>query len=293
MIESFTNILPPFLLILIGYIFGRIFPFDIKIVSKISLWLLATTVAFTFINDYPPSLINLKDYGIGVLLVFLISFLFSRFSKTNRDVILTSGTYVNSGYLGYPILFSLWGEKAMSYGVIYAALNTIVASIFLPIFIGEKVNVKNVLKLPYIYTILAAYILGINGISYKMLPKPLFETVLMIKNSAIPFLLLFVGLSLSRIKFEKSSLKDALYSTVLRLVIVPVFSLVFIFIYNMDSELSKVFVLESSMPTAVNSVLLIDALNGNTSLISFTVFTTTLLSVITIPIWAFLLENIF
>jgi len=181
----------------------------------------------------------------------------------------------------------------MSYGVIYAALNTVIASLLLPIFIGEKVNVKNVLKLPYIYTILTAYILGINGISYKMLPKPLFETVLMIKNSAIPFLLLFVGLSLSRIKFDKSSLKDAFYSTLLRLIIIPVFSLVFVLIYKMNPELSKVFVLESSMPTAVNSVLLIDALSGNTSLISFTVFSTTLLSVLTIPIWAFVLNKIF
>ncbi|MDK2886485.1 MAG: malate permease [Thermosipho sp. (in: thermotogales)] len=293
MVNTFSNILPPFFLILIGYVFGKIFPFDIKIVSKISLWLLATTIAFTFINDYPPSLANLKDYGIGILIVFFISYLFSRFSKTNREVILTSGTYVNSGYLGYPILFSLWGEKAMSFGVIYAALNTIVASLFLPIFIGDKVNFKNIFKLPYIYVITIAYVLGINGISYKMLPNPIFETIVMIKNSAIPILLLFVGLSLSRIKFEKSSFKDAFYSTILRLIVIPIFSLIFVYFYKMDSELSKVFVLESSMPTAVNSVLLIDALNGNTSLISFTVLTTTLFSIITIPIWAMILDKLF
>ncbi|MDN5325138.1 MAG: malate permease [Thermosipho sp. (in: thermotogales)] len=293
MLNTFSNILPPFFLILIGYVFGKIFPFDIKIVSKISLWLLATTIAFTFINDYPPSLANLKDYGIGILIVFFISYLFSRFSKTNREVILTSGTYVNSGYLGYPILFSLWGEKAMSFGVIYAALNTIVASLFLPIFIGDKVNFKNIFKLPYIYVITIAYVLGINGISYKMLPNPIFETIVMIKNSAIPILLLFVGLSLSRIKFEKSSFKDAFYSTILRLIVIPIFSLIFVYFYKMDSELSKVFVLESSMPTAVNSVLLIDALNGNTSLISFTVLTTTLFSIITIPIWAMILDKLF
>ncbi|SHH22501.1 AEC family transporter [Thermosipho atlanticus] len=293
MFDVFNSILPPFLIILIGFIYGKIFPFDLKIISRIALWLMATVIAFTFINDYPPSFSNLKNYGIGILLIFLVSLIISRFSKNNKDVILTSGIYVNSGYLGYPILFSLWGEKAMSYGVVYSVMNIIIASIILPIFIGVKVNIKNVLKLPYVYTIIIAYILGINGINYKMLPNLFLETILMIKNSAIPFLLLFVGLSLSKIKLEKSSLMAVSFSTILRLLIIPAFSLTYVYFYKMDFELSKVFVLESAMPVAVNSVLLIDNLGGNTSLTSLSVFVTTILSIFTIPIWAYILDRLY
>ncbi|MBO8160209.1 MAG: AEC family transporter [Thermosipho sp. (in: Bacteria)] len=293
MIDVFLNILPPFILIFVGFILGKLFPYDLKIVSKIALWLMATVIAFTFINDYPPAISNLKDYGLGILIIFFISLIISRFFTKNKDVLLVSGAYVNSGYLGYPILFSLWGEKAMSYGVIYAAMNTIIATTLLPIFIGEKISLKNILKLPYIYTIVSAYILGIYGISYKMLPSPILEPILMIKNSAIPFLLLFVGLSLSKIQLKKTSIKSMIFSTILRLLIIPIFSLLFVNMYKLDPELSKVFVLESAMPVAINSVLLIDALNGDTSLTSLSVFTTTSLSIFTIPFWAFLLESIF
>lgn len=60
----------------------------------------------------------------------------------------------------------------------------------------------------------------------------------------------------------------------------------------MDNEFARVFVLESAMPTAINSVILIDAITGDASKISLTVAITTLLSAFTIPVWIIVLERI-
>ncbi|QTA38954.1 AEC family transporter [Thermosipho ferrireducens] len=292
MISTFSAVLTPFLIILIGFIFGKIFPYDLKIVSKTALWLMATIVTFTFINDYTPTLSQLKDYGIGMIILFFISLLITYFSK-EKDIFLVSSVYVNSGYLGYPVLYSLWGERAMAYGVIYSLMNILIGSLLLPIFIGKKVNFKNILKLPYFYTLIVAFILGHLGISYRSIPEPLLNSLLMLKDSAIPFLLLFVGLSLSRIKFSKGSMLTISLSSLLRLIIIPVFGLIFSQVYKMHGEFGKVFVLESAMPVAVNSVILMDALGGDTPSMSLSVAVTTLLSIITLPIWAFVLEQIF
>ncbi|MBB6061620.1 hypothetical protein HNP65_000042 [Thermosipho japonicus] len=292
MINAFLTILPPFLIIMLGYIFGKIFPYDIKIVSKISLWIMASVLSFTFINDYPPKLSYLKSYGLGILFLFVLFYILSFAFKKDRFLILTNSIYINTGYLGYPILYSIWGEKAMSYGVIYSVINMLVASIVLPSFIGEKINFKNILKLPYLYVIIFAYLLSIFGISYKELPFPLLETINMLKSSAIPFLLIFTGLSLSRIKIESVNFNTVIFSPIIRLILYPAFALIFVFLLKMDNEFARVFVLESAMPTAINSVILIDAITGDSSKISLTVAITTLLSAFTIPIWIIVLERI-
>ncbi|ACJ76240.1 transporter, auxin efflux carrier (AEC) family [Thermosipho africanus TCF52B] len=292
MINAFLTILPPFLIIIVGYIFGRIFPYDIKIISKISLWIMASVLSFTFINDYPPKLSYLKSYGLGILFLFILFYILSFAFKKDRFLILTNSIYINTGYLGYPILYSIWGEQAMSYGVIYSVINMLVASIVLPSFIGEKINFKNILKLPYLYVITFAYLLSIFGISYKQLPVPFIETINMLKNSAIPFLLIFTGLSLSKIKIKSVNFYTVIFSTIIRLVLYPAFALIFVFFSKMDNEFARVFVLESAMPTAINSVILIDAITGDASKISLTVAITTLLSAFTIPVWIIVLERI-
>jgi hypothetical protein len=292
MINAFLTILPPFLIIIVGYIFGRIFPYDIKIISKISLWIMASVLSFTFINDYPPKLSYLKSYGLGILFLFILFYILSFAFKKDRFLILTNSIYINTGYLGYPILYSIWGEQAMSYGVIYSVINMLVASIVLPSFIGEKINFKNILKLPYLYVITFAYLLSIFGISYKQLPVPFLETINMLKNSAIPFLLIFTGLSLSKIKIKSVNFYTVIFSTIIRLILYPVFALIFVCFSKMDNEFARVFVLESAMPTAINSVILIDAITGDASKISLTVAITTLLSAFTIPVWIIVLERI-
>lgn len=292
MINAFLTILPPFLITIVGYIFGRIFPYDIKIISKISLWIMASVLSFTFINDYPPKLSYLKSYGLGILFLFILFYILSFAFKKDRFLILTNSIYINTGYLGYPILYSIWGEQAMSYGVIYSVINMLVASIVLPSFIGEKINFKNILKLPYLYVITFAYLLSIFGISYKQLPVPFLETINMLKNSAIPFLLIFTGLSLSKIKIKSVNFYTVIFSTIIRLILYPAFALIFVFLSKMDNEFARVFVLESAMPTAINSVILIDAITGDASKISLTVAITTLLSAFTIPVWIIVLERI-
>ncbi|ABR31446.1 transporter [Thermosipho melanesiensis] len=291
MITTFFNILPPFLIILIGFIFGKAFSFDIKIVSKLSLWIMATILTFTFINDYPPKLSQLNTYGFGVAILFIIFYFVSLMFKEYKSLIFTNSVYINTGYLGYPILLSVWGEQALSYGVIYSILNMILGSIFVPMFLGKNINVKNIFKLPYIYVITIAYILSISGISYKNFPKPILETILLLKNAAIPLLLLYVGLSLSKINFKKINFKIVISTILIRLFIYPTLALIFVFITSMEKSLGKVFILESAMPTAINSVILIDAITGDSSDISLTVAATTLISAFTIPIWVFLIER--
>jgi len=291
--QAFNAVLPSFVMIFVGYIYGRIFKDkDINIVNDIATWLMAPLVTFTFTNDYVPSIDVLLKFGGGFAILFVVSFLISRLHKKDRELFFTGNVYVNSGYLGYPVLLALWGEEALALGVVYSFVNVLFGSTFLPAMIRGRFEWKNVVKLPFVYAIAAGWILGLMGISYKALPTGILTGFNWLKDMAIPFLLLQVGLSISKISFEKSDLAHYLILCAERLVLIPLIMVAFSLILKPFE--AKVFILESAMPIGVNSVVVINTFKKeDTPKAGVTVALSTLLSLFTLPIWAYVLEKIF
>lgn len=291
--QAFNAVLPSFVMIFVGYIYGRIFKDkDINIVNDIATWLMAPLVTFTFTNDYVPSIDVLLKFGGGFAILFVVSFLISRLHKKDRELFFTGNVYVNSGYLGYPVLLALWGEQALALGVVYSFVNVLFGSTFLPAMIRGRFEWKNVLKLPFVYAIAAGWILGLMGISYKALPTGILTGFSWLRDMAIPFLLLQVGLSISKISFDKSDLTHYLILCAERLVLIPLIMVAFALILKPFE--AKVFILESAMPIGVNSVVVINTFKKeDTPKAGVTVALSTLLSLFTLPIWAYVLEKIF
>ncbi|MGC8821102.1 MAG: AEC family transporter [Fervidobacterium sp.] len=291
--EGFNAVLPSFIMMFVGFLYGMIFKSqNIDIFNKIATWLMAPIVTFTFINDYIPNIDVLIRYSIGFAVMFLISYLISMFHKNHREIFFTGNVYVNSGYLGYPVLLALWGERALALGVVYSFVNVLFGSTFLPSMIRGKIEFKNALKLPFLYAILLGWSLGLLGVSYKQLPSGILTAFVWLRDMAIPFLLLQVGLSISRIELDWGDVKDYLALSAERLIVVPSFLLLFALI--LEPFEAKTFVLECAMPIGVNSVVVINTFKKeDTAKAGMTVAVTTLLSLFTLPIWAVVLEKIF
>jgi len=115
----------------------------------------------------------------------------------------------------------------------------------------------------------------------------------MLKGSAIPYLLLYVGLSVSRVKMGKHLSKMGLTILTNKLFIAPLIALGFATLYGLNGLEGKVFVLETAMPTAINSVVLISALNGDSETVGFGVTITTFFAILTLPVWTVMLEKLF
>ncbi|MGQ9855241.1 MAG: AEC family transporter [Fervidobacterium sp.] len=291
--QAFNAVLPSFLMMFVGFVYGKIFKnSDIDIFNKVATWLMAPLITFTFMNDYVPTADVLLKYTLGFLIMFLISFMLSRLHKIDREVFFTGNVYVNSGYLGYPVLLALWGEKALALGVVYSFVNVFFGSTFLPAMIRGKLEVKNIFKLPFLYAIILGWLLGALGISYKQLPGGALTAFNWIKEMAIPFLLLQVGLGISRIEFVRSDIKSYAQMVIERLILIPLvlFPLGFIF----KGLEAKVFLLECAMPIGVNSVVVLGAFKKDlVPKAGVSVAVTTLFSLITLPLWAYIFEKVF
>jgi len=290
--QAFSAVLPSFVMMFIGYIYGKIFKDDISIFNKIATWLMAPVVTFAFMNDYVPSTSILIRYGIGFTVMFLLSFGLSRIHKEDREIFFTGNVYVNSGYLGYPVLLALWGEEALALGVVYSFVNVFFGSTFLPALIRGKFELKNILRLPFLYAIVLGWGLGVIGVSYKQLPVGLLTAFNWLRDMAIPFLLLQVGLGISKIELKVSSIKDYAQISFERLVLIPILMFPIVFLFSPME--AKAFLLECAMPIGVNSVVVIGAFKRElVPKAGMTVAITTLFSLLTLPVWAYVIEKVF
>jgi len=294
------------LIFFLGFLVGKLyFKLSVQLLSKLSIWVFATVVNFVYLNENPISLKTFFILIVSNLLVFTIIFILwgiiGRFSKlTFLNFLLTA--FCNTGYIGYPIFYGLFGEKGLSYAVAFSIPHSfILITLGVAIlslankdrFCKDLINgIKKIFKMPWIYAIFLATFCNWMGVSWYDLPLFLKDFVDMLKRAAIPVILLTVGVEMSRIAFSRDLLTKVGFNTIFKLFIAPAVSLPFVFIFGFDSLMSKVFILQFAMPTAVNSAIIAADQNIEPEFASFTVFTTTVFSFLSLGFWIWLVERL-
>ncbi len=288
--EVFTNtILPLMILIAIGYSMGRFFPGDGVIFSKTTLWVFASVLTFTFINDHPLTLDTFLTYGGAFLIIFVYNFiLFKVILRKNKhsDTFFLTSVFGNTGYLGYPVLGLALGGDAIAYGVMYSIISvTIVNTIGVTVILKDfKKSISNLFKLPFIYSVIIGLVLGYLGINWHNLPKPFFTSMKMINDAAIPVITIFLGVLISKIELKKENLSLIFLASLHRLLVIPFVAFIGVLVFKMEGLEKSVFLIESAMPTAMNAAVISSAIKKEPEVVSSEVALSTLLSAITLPI---------
>lgn len=292
------KILPLFIIILVGYIFGKVFSnLDNTILNKITLWLAGNILAFTAINSNPPKLNELKSFFIGYSFIFILAITLPlilkklNLIKSEWGIVSFALMFSNGGYLGYPVVSALFGEEYIAKAVMYVIVMTLLSfSIGIIILTGDiKKGLTNMIKLPMLWGFLIGWVLGINGLSWENLPFSLYEPLKMIKDASIVIILINIGVSLSRIKIKIYDLYDTLLTTTFKLIVFPVIAVFLVRILKLDPILAGVFVIEVGMPVGMNVSFITEELKINPALGNLMVFVSTLASIITVPLLYYLI----
>ncbi|HOT31343.1 MAG TPA: AEC family transporter [Petrotogaceae bacterium] len=294
-ITTIYRIVPIFLIIFLGFALGKIFKtLDHKLLGKLTLYLFGTIIAFVNVNLNPPSGQDFFNYLFAFLIIFVIFTIMIivlkklRVYKYDTGVAVNLVTHLNAGYLGYPIITVLYGEEYIRIGVIYSITMTLImSSIGIVMLSGDiKNGLKNMVKLPLIHGFLAGWLLAAVGVNYQNLPFLVSYPIDMLNDAAITFILIYIGVTLSRVKLSPSNLKQTVLLTALKLLFLPVLGFLAVSIIPMEPMYRKIFLLETAMPTAMNMVVVTAELNKEPEVGSLVVFFTTAFSVLTIPFWS-------
>ncbi len=220
-------------------------------------------------------------HGLSALVAFLISL---KSPQSDRKVLQFAIIFSNTGFMGLPVLGSLFGPMGVFYGSIYVVVfNILVWSLGVWIFTGkEGVRVRKVLTNPAIIAVFIGFLIFLLSVP---LPVPLFKTLDMIGSMTTPLSMIIIGSMLTELKLKELLTGWSIYyGAVFRLFIMPFFVAILLHYLGVREDLLKITVTSVAMPAATMTAIFAEKYHGNSLLASRLVFITTALSLVTIPL---------
>jgi len=283
--------LPIFLLIGLGFLFGRRFQADVRTMRQLLFYFISPTVFFGLIVDSQLKREQIVSIGSVVILQMLVLavlaiavFSLKPFSP-HRMTMVFGAVFFNGANYGIPLTTLALGEQALdviTVGIMVNALTLI--TIGIPIMSASGYNLKEIFiglaKVPMFYGLLAGLLVRVFGIE---VPEPLMFVVTRLRGAFVPLALMTLGAQLALINPGKN-LELAGASSFIRLLISPVVMTLLALVFHLDAPTSAALVLLSSTPIAVNTFVLASEYDRSPELASQMIFVSTVFSLITVPV---------
>lgn len=250
-------------------------------------------------DEMPDRSLILPLVGVGFLtyiILLVFGFWVPRFISKNHDdqgMIGFSLMFANVGFIGYPIVASIFGPKAVFYAALLNVPNTFfIFTAGVMLVKGEysirQFNPKVLLSPALIGAFIAALLVAFGVHTPEMIARP----ITMVGNITVPAALMIIGSSMARLPLREIIGSGTVYATsFLRLVIVPL-SVYFLFrLCGVNTLINNINTVVIAMPVASFGTMFCMKYGRNPSLMTEATFITTLFSIITIPLITLLLEH--
>ena len=259
-----------------------------NILLKITLpCLVVSSFIFDLSDELKDNIIRCFIYSPLVLIIsIVISYILLIPIKGEKKIIIQfANVFSNCGFIGFPIVFSIYGNE----GVIYASIFNLFFTAFLwtygvILFNGKmkREDIKKVLLNPAIVAVFIGLIIMIFGFD---IPSVLSSTLDLVGNMTSPLSMIIVGVILGNAKII-SYLKDKTiyYSAFLKLIIMPCILILISKLFKDTSLVIKTLIIVTAMPAAAMTSILAESFDKESEYSAVIVFITTLFSVITFPI---------
>ena len=296
-----------FAIVVVGYIAGKLGymggTFDkklSKVVIDITCPALILSSAMT--GELPDRRYILPLLGISVLTYVLltgVALLLPRFLTKKKDdegVIGFAMMFGNVGFMGYPIVASIFGHEAVFYAAVLNVVNTFtVFTIGTMLVVGKNQSTveekemsrkKMLRKVLYSTPMLSAYLtMLIVALEIKDIPEFISQPLTMIGNITVPAALLIIGSSMSQLPLRALLGNSTIYTTTLmRLAILPIGIHYLMTLLGFSSFVVGINTVVIAMPVATYGTILCLRHGKDTTLITEVTFITTLLAMISIPL---------
>ncbi|OFI05365.1 putative transporter YfdV [Clostridium acetireducens DSM 10703] len=253
----------------------------------------------SFNFDYSKELANnikwMVAYSIlaHVILIIMSKLFFCKFNKNKRSILRFICIFSNYGFMGYPILESLYGKVSIFYASIYGiAFNVFSLSYGIVLLTGKKDSdaFKNVITHPGIISVFIGLILFLFSIK---LPICIGKAINIVGDMTVPLSMIIIGAMLADANFKEVFSDFSLYYLcMVRLIVIPFLTLLLLKTLNINKLILNILVILQAMPGAAITGVFAEKYNADTVLASKAVFITTLFSIITIPLIATILSVI-
>ena len=236
----------------------------------------------------PLLLISLVTYALLALAAFLMPRLLTR-RKTDEGVLGFALMFGNVGFMGYPVVASVFGREAVFYAAVLNVVNTFAVFTIGTLLItgrGEQEEGRFLKKVVWSSPMISAYLtMALVALGIKNVPAAVSQSLTMLGNITVPAALLIVGSSMSQLPLRALLGNLTVFLTAaLRLVLLPLGVYYITRALGFSDFVVNINTLVVAMPVATYGTILCLKYGKETALMAEVTFVSTLLSMLSIPL---------
>ncbi len=286
------SIVPIMIIITIAFAYNKLYKPNIAQIASVALNVFAPIMVFYSVLNNKITVSQLiKPFLFMVFLtlfLIVIAFVAAMLLKLKKDSkisFILASSMINVGNFGLPLIYFAYGNKAISYSTIYFVIFNI-PLITIAIYLTSKSKnvlggLADILRMPIFYAFIIAILLSELGVC---LPKSVLSGLGLMNSGAIALLVFILGLQLANIKLKGVILHVVAAAVFIRLLLSPMLSYSILTILHIGGLERMVSVVQTSTPSALLPLMYMISFKRNSDLLAAIIFTTTVLSGITLPI---------
>lgn len=281
-----SSILPVFIIAGIAFIYNRLARPDILQIANLTLIIFAPVFVFdamvkskiTVGELYKP-IVFMAVLTTALMVIAGLAGRILRGNENERIALILSGSMINVGNFGLPLIYFSFGKDSATYSALYfIAFSFPLSTVAIYICSQEKKIIRvltEVLKIPLFHAMILALLFTEFSIS---VPEAINKSFGLIGQATIPLLIFILGLKLSNIRISFAHIRFIVPAVIIRLVISPVIALILLKTIGISGIEKNVAVIQTSTPAALLPLMYAIRFNRSPDLLAAMIMTTTVLS---------------
>ena len=292
-----TQMITLVILVIIGYYLSKKKMMDADFDRKLSGLVINVTCPSLILSSVMGDTLPDRKLILPLLIVGFVTyvlligaaFLLPRYlpvKSSDRGIYSFMLAFGNVGFIGYPIVASIFGSSAVFYASILNFPSTLLIFVFGTLFIsGGQGKMRFDWRTLYCPAMIASYLSILIVVTGWVPPRVISTPFILLGNVTVPAALLIIGSSIARVPIRRMFGNTAIYlMSVLRLMLVPLLILYLSRLCQVDETIANINVVLAAMPVASYGTLFCIQYQRGEVIMAEGTFLTTLLSVLSIPL---------
>ncbi len=279
-------VLPVFIIIAGGFVFGKIKRMDIKPVNDLILYVGAPCLV---LSSFSQSAVDIalmsRVFGFvacASLVWIAVSFFLSKAMRVSRATYAPTLVFANMGNMGLPLVLFAFGEEGFQIAVVCMVALALLHYTVGVALVSPAGAVHEIFKLPMIY----AALIGVwaSAVDYEA-PVFISRAVKLLGEIAVPGMIFTLGYRLSGISISGVWM-SAVFGC-LRIALGFFTALLLVRFFNLSPLTEKVLILQCAMPTAMTCLVLAEKYKAEPEKVASVIAAGTAVSLFVLPtvIW--------
>lgn len=294
------SVLTLFLLMSVGFLFGRMGLLSGDTLSQVSRILLYVVTPCILITSFEvertpksqgqllASLVAMA--GIYVVYMVLSVLLFPREGEAHKGIMRFAAVYGNAGFMGLPLIQSIMGDEAMMVAVVGLAVFNVTSWTQGRVLMGgwSELSLKKVALNPGILGFVIGAVLFFTGWRF---PGPLDSAVGYLGSLNTPLAMVVIGGQMAQADLRKVFSTPKLYLvSAIKLIALPLITALVLLPFHLDATIYIAAVILAGCPSAGATGLFAQGMGKDSTFGAQQVTLSTLLCVLTLPVMASLAQ---